>query len=138
MSFINSVKGEEFLAGHFLANNEDVTRITWTFKADDDAVVTLPSGKKIIPAGTVITDGDKISPTAIGVVYEDIDVTNGDAAGSLVVEGKVYADLISDNAPTNFVDLGDMPAVTRPYGVIEEAEADGGADSGTDPSNGQE
>lgn len=91
MAFNNSYYGEVFTAGDFLANNEDCTRITDQFNANDAKIQTLPSGKKIIPAGTVFSNG---------IVYEDVDVTNGDAAGSVVIEGVVYEDRLPEAVDT--------------------------------------
>lgn len=110
MAFNNSYYGEVFTAGDFLANAEDCTRITYEFSATDAKVKTLPSGKKIIPAGTVIGNG---------IVYEDVDVTNGDAAGSLVIEGKVYSDLVDGTVPDTFEVVGTVPVTTRPTTITE-------------------
>lgn len=109
MSFISAENGRGFEAGYFLVNNEDCTRLTKTILADHSQAVTLDNGRKIVPAGAIIT--------GVGLVYEDIDVTNGDAAGSVVTGGVVYKDLLP-TAPTG--DLGNItfvdtvPTITRP------------------------
>lgn len=43
-------------------------------------------GRKIIKAGTIYPSNDS---SAKGIVLEDVDVTNGDTVGSLMVEGYV-------------------------------------------------
>lgn len=50
----------------------------------NDAAATTVGGKKIVKAGTVYptNDGD-----AIGIVFYDCDVTNGDATGALLRHG---------------------------------------------------
>lgn len=63
-----------------------------TFLKNDAAAATV-NGRKIIKAGTVYPANDA---TAIGVVFQDIDVTDGDAAGALLVHA--------------FVDASKMPA----------------------------
>lgn len=63
-----------------------------TFLKDDAAAVAVGS-KKIIKAGTVYPTNDA---SAAGVVLTDVDVTDGDASGALVVHG--------------FIDASKMPA----------------------------
>lgn len=58
-----------------------------TFLKNDAAASTV-NGRKIIKAGTIYPANDA---TAIGVVFQDIDVTDGDAAGALLVHGFVDA-----------------------------------------------
>lgn len=45
---------------------------------------TTVDGKKIVKAGTILPANDA---TAKGVVLYDVDVTNGDEVGSLVIHG---------------------------------------------------
>lgn len=56
-----------------------------TFKGDDAAAVTA-DGRKIIKAGTVYPKNDA---TAIGIVFNDVDVTNGDMNGAILIHGFV-------------------------------------------------
>jgi hypothetical protein len=42
---------------------------------------------KIVPAGTIFPANDG---TAVGVIFEDVDVTNGDHAGSVMIGGHIY------------------------------------------------
>ena len=66
-------------------------------------------GRKIVPAGTVY-DTD-------GLIFEDVDVTNGDKAGSVMVAGRVLTDRLDASAATTLADTGivfvDAPDVTR-------------------------
>ena len=88
MSFIGSSNGIGFTAGRFLADDENCTRLTATVPANHANVKTV-DGMKYVPAGSVIPANDG---TAKGILYEDIDVTKGDAMGSIVTAGKVYGD----------------------------------------------
>lgn len=57
-----------------------------TFAKGDAAATTTTDGRKVIKAGTVYPANDA---TAIGVVFNDVDVTNGDAAGAVLIHGFV-------------------------------------------------
>lgn len=48
------------------------------------ANATIADGKKIVKAGTILPANDA---TAKGIVLYDVDVTNGDEVGSLVIHG---------------------------------------------------
>lgn len=54
-----------------------------TFQKDDAAAVSV-EGRKVIKAGTIYPANDA---TAKGVVFSDIDVTNGDRNGALLIHG---------------------------------------------------
>lgn len=54
-----------------------------TFLKDDAAAATV-GGKKIIKAGTIYPANDA---TAKGVLLSDVDVTDGDQTGALVIHG---------------------------------------------------
>lgn len=56
-----------------------------TFLSNDAAAVT-EDGRKIIKAGTVYPKNDA---TAIGIVFNDVDVTNGDMNGAILIHGFV-------------------------------------------------
>lgn len=88
MSFIkrNATTGKVYAPGYFLANNEDVTLLTFEAKADNAQVVT-DGEAKYIPMGTIWPSNDG---NAVGIVYEDVDVSEGNMPGSLVKDGKVY------------------------------------------------
>ena len=66
------------VADHFVALKK-------TFKMNDEAATEV-DGRKIIKAGTVYPKNDA---TAIGMLLYDVDVTEGDADGALLVHGIV-------------------------------------------------
>ena len=51
-----------------------------------DAAATTEDGRKVIKAGTIYPTNDA---SAIGIVFNDMDVTNGDATGAILVHGFV-------------------------------------------------
>lgn len=74
-----------------------------------DAGVSASNGKKIVPAGTILgggvfEDDTKLAVKATtaedgpsnaeGVLFEDVDVTDGPAAGALLIHGFVDLDKI--------------------------------------------
>lgn len=115
MSFIESNTGATVYApGYFLAS-EDCKRIT-TEIAQSGA--TTVGTAKVVKAGTVYPSNDG---NAIGIVYEDVDVTSGDMPGSLVIEGTVYEDRLpaaiesaAEAVLTGIKVITTSPAVTRP------------------------
>lgn len=88
MSFTGSTTGSTFNNGFFLVNGEDCLRETAMINADHAQVVTR-GRRKIVPMGAVVPANDA---TAKGILYEDIDVTDGDALCSIVTIGKIYED----------------------------------------------
>lgn len=86
MSYIENKEGYVFNAGYFLAH-EECERKTYTIPQTlgKDA----GDGAKYVPAGTPYPADDA---TAIGLVYEDTDVSIGAVAGSIVTKGTVYND----------------------------------------------
>lgn len=91
MSFIyESEKGTKYEAGWFLAEDEPVTRETRTIL--QEGATTASNGSKYVPMGTIYPSNDA---NAIGIVYEDVDVTSGDMAGSVVTKGVVYEDRLA-------------------------------------------
>lgn len=119
MAFIGEVvKGRTFQAGYFLESEVDVVRKTRQI-TDADAVDV--NGAKIVLSGTAWPANDG---TAVGFVYEDIDVTNGDMPGSVVLAGRVYEDrlpvALDPAAKTALEGLGftfiaTVPEIERPY-----------------------
>ena len=113
MSFTASAQGTTFEAGYFLVDDELCLRKSMTIPANHAQKVTR-NGRGIVPAGAIIPANDA---TAKGILYEDIDVTDGAAFGSVVTRGKVYADRLPA-APSNDIDgievVSESPTVTRP------------------------
>lgn len=118
MSFTKNTQGKAYAPGYFLANNEDCTRVTFEAAANNAAVVTVGTSKHV-PMGTVWPAN---GATAIGIVYEDVDVSEGNAPGSLVTSGVVYENrlpvTIAEAAKTALAGKGFVflteGAVTRP------------------------
>ena len=88
MSFTASASGTTFEAGFFLVDDEQCLRETATIASNHSQVVTR-NGRSIVPAGAVIPSNNSY---AKGILYEDIDVTDGAAPGSIVTKGVVYSD----------------------------------------------
>lgn len=123
MSFIGAAKqGETYLPGYFLANGqEEVIRETRQIAQNSAAVVTDENGAKHVPMGTAYPTNDG---NAIGILYEDVDVTVGDMPGSVVTgRAEVYEDrlpvALADAAKTALTAKGfrfaTSPAIARPY-----------------------
>lgn len=127
MSFIYEPElGTKYEAGWFLVEDEPVTRETMTIL--QDIAETADNGSKYVPMGTLLSEttgtGNDAVTTYFGFVYEDVDVTSGDMAGSVVTKGVVYedrlpAELTSDERTAlqalGFKFVATSPTVTRPY-----------------------
>lgn len=76
-----------------------------------NAGVTADSeGKKIVKAGSIIPKNDA---TAKGVLLSDVDVTNGDAPGTIVIHGFVdNAKLVKNGITVTAEAMGAIPQVT--------------------------
>ncbi len=117
MSMISSTTGTTFEAGFFLVDDERCTRQSMTIAANHAQRVTR-NGRTIVPMGAVIPAN---GATAKGILYEDVDVTDGAAAGSVVTEGTVYGDRLpaalaeaAATALTQIRVIATSPTVTRP------------------------
>lgn len=119
MSFTNKATGTVYQPGYFLENAEDAIRETKQIKQSD--ATTAENGAKYVKMGTVYPANDG---TAVGIVYEDVDVTSGDMPGSVVTRGTVYEDRLPVSiasaaktalAAKGFYFITAAPAVTRPY-----------------------
>lgn len=85
MSFINSATGKSYAPGFFLAHEECV-RETKQMAQNNYAVVTEGETKHV-PMGVAYPTNNG---SAIGIVYEDVDVTTGAMPASIVTKGRVY------------------------------------------------
>jgi hypothetical protein len=116
MSFTASAQGTTFEAGWFLVDDESCLRETATIAANHAQKVTR-NGRVIVPMGAVIPAN---GATAKGILYEDIDVTDGDAPGSIVTKGVIYGDrlptALAEAAATALAEIvvKTSPTVTRP------------------------
>lgn len=115
MSFIQNDAGRVYAPGYFLAS-ADCARISGTALAANGT--SAADGSKYIKMGTVYPSNDN---KAEGIIYEDVDVSAGDAPCSVVIKGVVYedrlpVDLVSD-AKTALIAKGfqflETPTVTR-------------------------
>lgn len=107
MSFIGGKNGTIYAPGFFLAHEECVreTREIAQSGAEDDGY-----GGKIVRGGTAYPSNDG---NAIGIVYEDVNVTSGDMPGSVVTKGVVYEDRLAITGASYAAvtpETGDNPA----------------------------
>lgn len=92
MSFVGTVdQGKSYAPGYFLAHEECV-RKTKEIAQNSALVVTRGDGAKVVPGGTAYPTNDG---SAVGIVYEDVDVTTGNMPGSVVMSGVVYEDRLA-------------------------------------------
>lgn len=117
MSFIGEVeKGLIYAPGYFLAHEECERKTRQIAQSG----ATNVNGRKYVKMGTIYPSNDA---NAEGIVYEDVDVTNGNMPGSVVLKGVVYTDRLPV-APASaavtalqgkgFTFIATAPAVTRP------------------------
>ena len=109
MSFIGEgTKGSTYNPGYFLAHNDEgITRETKEFAQNSALVVTSADGTKHIPMGSAYPSNDG---NAIGIAYEDVDVTTGNMPGSVVTGGaEVYEDRLAiTGASYDSITLADL------------------------------
>ena len=92
MSFIGAFKeGNVYAPGYFLAHEECV-RETRQFAQNSALVQTTDEGGQYVPMGTAYPTNDG---NAIGITYEDVDVTTGNMPGSVVTKGIVNEDRLT-------------------------------------------
>jgi hypothetical protein len=94
MSFIDGKSGKVFQAGAFLAH-EECTRKTKT--VTQAMATTEENGTKYVKMGTIFPANDA---TAVGIVYEDVDVSTGSMPASVVTKGEVYEDYLPQAVDT--------------------------------------
>lgn len=112
-------RGYGWAAGHFLVNDETCVRQSMTIPANHSQRVTRDNGRIVVPAGAVIPAN---GATAKGILFEDIDVTEGAKMGSVVTEGIVYGNRLpaalaeaAATALTGIKVIAASPTITRPY-----------------------
>lgn len=93
MAFIGAgTKGATYAPGYFLANNDENV-IRETKQIAQSGAVTIEDGSKYVPMGSAYPSNDG---NAVGITYEDVDVTVGDMPGSVVTGGAVvYEDRLA-------------------------------------------
>lgn len=95
MSFIGKTnEGTTYAPGYFIAaGDETIQRETKEISASSALVVTTDEGGKYVPMGTAYPTNDG---NAVGILYEDVDVTTGNMPGSVVTGGAtVYEDRLA-------------------------------------------
>lgn len=89
-------KSRIYAPGYFLADTENFVSVTKQMKQNGDSgsvtVKDTEDGGKYVPMGSIYKEGE----TAVGIVYEDVDVTNGDMPGAVVISGVVYEDRLAE------------------------------------------
>ena len=70
----------------WLASERSLRLVSYTAE-DDNAQIVTENGRKIIKSGTVYPAN---GATAVGIVFQDVDVTDGDAPMSLMISGHVW------------------------------------------------
>lgn len=82
----------------YAKNNEKAEQINFlasakyqnfTYEVSDSGVSADEKGRKIVPAGSVYPANDG---TAVGILFNDVDVTHGPQPGAVMVEGYVLED----------------------------------------------
>lgn len=94
MSFIGGSQGKTYLPGYFLAHEECERK---TREIPQSMATTESNGTKYVKMGTIFPSNDG---NAEGIVYEDVDVTTGNMAGSVVLNGVVYEDRLAEAVDT--------------------------------------
>lgn len=93
MSFTtHNETSKTYAPGYFLAENENCERKTRQIDSTDARVITVTGGGKYMPMGSIYPTNDG---NAVGIVYEDVDVTTGDMPGSVVLRGTIYEDRLA-------------------------------------------
>ena len=79
-------KSQDYTTGkQILVFPDHYVGVAHTFNQNDAAAATV-DGRKIIKAGTIYPANDA---NALGVVFSDVDVTDGDRNGTIIVHGFV-------------------------------------------------
>ncbi|HCJ37813.1 MAG TPA: hypothetical protein DHV37_05745 [Erysipelotrichaceae bacterium] len=108
MSFIDAGRaGVVYAPGHFLAHEECTRKTT---EIPQSMATTASDGSKYVPMGKIFPSADA---NAVGIVYEDVDVSTGNMPGSVVYKGEVYEDRLADavdSYSTATVPTGGNPA----------------------------
>ena len=91
-------KSQDYTTGkQILVFPDHYVGVAQTFNQNDAAAVTV-DGRKIIKAGTIYPANDA---TAFGVVFYDVDVTDGDQNGTLIVHGFIKKAALPANPSAN-------------------------------------
>ena len=94
MPYIGNETGKAYAPGWFLAHEECERK---TYEISQEGAATADNGGKYVKMGTVYPANGS---SAIGIVYEDVDVTSGNMPGSVVTRGTVYEDRLPEAVDT--------------------------------------
>ena len=114
----------------------EVGLVLKTYQIPDTMGTEDEYGNKIVSAGTVFPSNDG---SAVGIVFDDVDVTQGDHEGSVMLAGRVLKDRLNvqSAAETPLKASGivfvDAPEVTRGYTVTYDQD-DGTGTPPVDPN----
>lgn len=121
MSFIGKgTKGTTYAPGYIIAR-DDENCVRETREIPDTLATVAEDGTKYVKMGTAFPSNDG---NAIGLLYEDVDVTTGNMPGSVILKGNIYEDRLPvalDAAAKTalqskgFTFVASAPAVERPY-----------------------
>lgn len=96
---------------NFLASEVGLRTITYTFNSSFEGA-EVENGRKLIKAGTIYPANDA---SAKGIVFQDVDITDGDAQEALMVGGVYLADKLSA------VVAGEAKTVFQAQGLFEQS-----------------
>lgn len=115
----NNETSKVYAPGYFLAHEECVRE---TKEIAQSAGKTEANGTKYVPMGSAYPSN---TSSAIGIVYEDVDVTTGNMPGSVVTKGIVYEDRLAITGETYNADT----SITKADNPVTEGwyESDGEA-----------
>lgn len=113
MSFIqkDATVGKVYAPGFFLAH-EECERKT---RQATQAMAKTENGGKYVPMGTIYPSNDG---NAVGIIYEDVDVTTGDMPASVVLSGVV----IEDRLPVALAGAAKSALEAKGFKFVSEAE----------------
>lgn len=116
MSIIGNSNGKTYAPGLFLAHEECIRET----REIPQSMATTEGATKYVKMGSPYPSNDG---NIEGLVYEDVDVTNGNAPGSVVTKGVILSSILpvglTSTAKTKLENLDfiikNIPSVTRPY-----------------------
>lgn len=103
---------------NFLASEVGLIRKTKQINKPSSATPDA-NGRIVVPGGSLFTDAES---NPAGIVYESVDVTDGERAGSVIIAGRVYIECLDASVFTEAVQTAlkaqgiyfdHMPAATR-------------------------
>lgn len=93
----------------------EIGLILKTVQVTAEGVQANADGEKIVPAGTVYPANNA---TAKGIIFEDVDVTDGDRIASLIVAGRV----LQNRLPVTVAAAAKTPLAASGIVLVDEPE----------------